>query len=376
MLTRFLNGESFYDRPLVSFASAAFPTEDAATNQYTEVESPKQRSTPRSAAVVESSVLKERASGNQYPAILFVAGKYIIMFASMVAFFCGCVEATPKQPFIWTVGFLSVINKWHRNNFFDTERRKMRRNQRSFLVLYQRSFLVLLLVVACMTRSCLASSLASSSSTANNNNRQVGMSVEEKMEHLGLQGMKPDPFVAASPLIVAAVCSDGIAMIAAHTVAAKEKLLRDHTTTPIQENDKDDEAEKDDTSTGTSKESSSLESLIAKWRDLQKDHGPHRINIIDRFGTFLLSAGWRADCELLMDKIRSMASKEVAVFGPPKWGLPYGRMLATEASHWMAQCSVSEHVRNSSSSTDWIYIPLFVSVTISVVSHHFLYIRR
>jgi len=51
------------------------------------------------------------------------------------------------------------------------------------------------------------------------------MSLEEKMEslgHLRLQGMKPDPFAAASPLIVAAVCSDGIAMIAAHAVAAKD----------------------------------------------------------------------------------------------------------------------------------------------------------
>jgi len=51
------------------------------------------------------------------------------------------------------------------------------------------------------------------------------MSLEENMEslrHLRLQGMKPDPFVATSPLIVAAVCSNGIAMIAAHAVAAKD----------------------------------------------------------------------------------------------------------------------------------------------------------
>jgi len=144
----------------------------------------------------------------------------------------------------------------------------------------------------------------------------------------------------------------------------------------MQENDKDDEVETDDSSAETSKQSSSLESSIAKWRDLQKDHGPHCINIINRFGTFLLSAARRADCELLMDKIRSMTSKEVAVFGPPKWGLPRGRMLAAEALHWIAQCLVSEQARNSSSSTDLTCSPLFASVVISVGSHHFLHVHQ
>lgn len=147
-----------------------------------------------------------------------------------------------------------------------------------------------------------------------------------RMESLGLYGIQPDPFIAASPVIVAAVCSDGIAMVAAHTVSKTEKLLREV----------EDERETRKGSFG--------------WKDLQQGHGgPYRINRIDRSGTHLLSAGWRADCDFLAEKLRSVASKEVAIFGPPQWGLPYGRFLAQEASLWMAQLAVSEHFRPLSS---------------------------
>jgi len=171
--------------------------------------------------------------------------------------------------------------------------------------------------------SCEASSLATTLNAAIK---------DENLENLGIVGTRPDPFIAASPLIVAAVCSDGIALVAAHTVSSREKLLRE----VCREEADNDKADKDD---GEVKAKTTFAGI---WNDLPTDHGgPYRINSIDRSGTHLLSAGWRADCDLLIEKVRSIASNEVAVFGKPQWGLPYGRFLAQEASLWMAQLVVS-----------------------------------
>ena len=196
--------------------------------------------------------------------------------------------------------------------------------------------------------------------------------MEEAIEQLGLHGIRPDPFVAASPLIAAAVCSDGIAMVAAHTVSTKEKLLRD-----FQHDYRHEVADtKDDTNINTANNNPhSIQSADTEdnddtnmsetnvlsenfftdcWKELQRDHGgPFRIRKIDRFGTHLLTAGWRADCDVLTAKLRSISSKEIAVFGPPKWGLFYGRYLAQEISLWMAQCAVTDGVR-------YIYIYIYI----------------
>ena len=160
-------------------------------------------------------------------------------------------------------------------------------------------------------------------------------SISSKDDILGLKGIAPDPFVAASPLIVAAVCSDGIAMVACHTASTEEQLLR-----PKERQQEQEETDKEGT--------------FAKfWNDLPANHGgPFRIHKIDRSGTYLMAAGWRADCDMLLEKIRSIALQEVAVFGAPQWGLPYGRLLAQDASLWMAQVAVSEQV----SDRVWIVI--------------------
>lgn len=179
---------------------------------------------------------------------------------------------------------------------------------------------------------CVASSSTATLSTA------------ENLESLGIVGNLPDPFVAASPLIVAAVCSDGIALVAAHTVQSQEKLLREVCPEEEEEEeaDKDGQAETDNAPTTTT--------FVDIWKDLPTHHGgPYRINRIDRSGTHMLSAGWRADCDLLTEKIRSLASDEVAVFGKPVWGRPYGRLLAQKASLWMAQLAVSDRYRPLSS---------------------------
>lgn len=179
--------------------------------------------------------------------------------------------------------------------------------------------------------SCHGSTAAASTPSASSN--------QERLERLGLQGVRPDPFVAASPLIVAAVCSDGIAMVAAHTVSKKEKLLRNF---DPEKEAKTKNENKDDESDDKHDKRSSFAKI---WKDLPNDHGgPYRINQIDRSGTHLLSAGWRADCDLLVEKIRSLASQELALFGSPQWGIPYGRMLAQKSSFWMAQLAASEHV--------------------------------
>jgi len=119
-------------------------------------------------------------------------------------------------------------------------------------------------------------------------------------------------------------------MVASHVTSSKERLLRDII------------RPEDDAANDNQKSSAAI------FQDLPELYGgPFRIHTIDRYGTHLLAAGWRADCDLFTAKLRSIASREKAVFGPPtpKWGLPYyARHLAQEASYWMAQCAVSEAV--------------------------------
>ena len=220
---------------------------------------------------------------------------------------------------------------------------KRQRQQRKGMVnvpqVLLRSALVCLLLI-----SFTVVSLASSSATA-------GSSSNKQPNRLGLPGALPDPFVAASPLIVAAVCSDGVAMVATHTVSSKENLLRDYRSDENRANDiNDDDPEKE---RGDGKPTTAASGL----KDIPRDHGgPYRIQKIDRCGTHLLSAGWRADCDLLTAKVRSIASRETSIFGPPKWGLPFGRHLAQETSLWMAQCAVSDAVSSTTSDTYMLHL--------------------
>ena len=142
---------------------------------------------------------------------------------------------------------------------------------------------------------------------------------------LPLHGVKPDKFVASAPLIVAAVCNDGVAIIATHTASIKEPLLMD---------------ERDDHDANTISESEHRLPL-----DVPSNfRGPFRIQSVDGVGTTLACAGWRTDGEMLAAAFRSLASREQDRFGEPSNAFQYGRFLAEEASTWMAKCAVSESV--------------------------------
>ena len=147
---------------------------------------------------------------------------------------------------------------------------------------------------------------------------------------LPLHGITPDTFVQAAPLMVAAVCRDGVVILAAHTSADDEPLLYHCYSSEEQEED----------IASSKNESSSL------FQDLPRKYGgPFRIQPVDAFGTALVCTGWRADCEHLISRCRTLATTEVNRFGKPSSNHMYGRYLATELSFHMAQYAVSERVR-------------------------------
>ena len=162
-----------------------------------------------------------------------------------------------------------------------------------------------------------------------------------------LVGIAADRFVSAAPLIVAAVCSDGVALIATHSAKDDEPLLL------LDDDDEDNEVGDGDlmeksnsTLNATNGNNMTLQQPFPK--DLPKRfRGPFRIHSLDRFGSCLVCAGWRADGEILADYCRSLAASEVTAFGEPQYGPEYGQYLAAEASLWMARCAVSDEVRVS-----------------------------
>jgi hypothetical protein len=159
----------------------------------------------------------------------------------------------------------------------------------------------------------------------------------------GLEGVAgASQFVSAAPLIVAAVCRDGVAVVAAHTSTEDEPLLY-HSTSTLQDIDEDSNVENKD---NDSDEDSSSVQVGVNVQDLPLDYGgPIRIHPIDSFGTTLVSAGWRSDCEILASRCRSIAASQLASMGPPATGSSlYGHLVSTELSLYMSQCAVSERV--------------------------------
>jgi hypothetical protein len=176
------------------------------------------------------------------------------------------------------------------------------------------------------------------SSSANNAGSQ-------SKDLLPLFGTKPDKFVASAPIIVAAVCKDGIVIVATHISSLTEPLLMDESS-----DDKDDKQETGDEATGTDEDDSLLSDTATSLNKLPKDiplsfKGPFRIQSIDGFGSTLVCAGWRTDGEQLGEKFRSLAMMESSQFGEPFHAHEYGHLLVQEAAAWMAKCAVFENTR-------------------------------
>lgn len=143
--------------------------------------------------------------------------------------------------------------------------------------------------------------------------------------------LRPDPFVEAAPLIVAVACRNGAVIIAAHTLGTDEPLIYDSWLPEDSEDKGCDER---------------VESTSCAFRNLPADYkGPFRIHSVDRYGSALVSSGWRADCEVLVEKCRSLCQIELNRFGPPsQLDGNYANMIATDLSCYLAQCAVSERV--------------------------------
>jgi len=144
--------------------------------------------------------------------------------------------------------------------------------------------------------------------------------------------LRPDPFVEAAPLIVAVACRNGAVILAAHTLGSDEPLIYDSWLPEDSESRESDET---------------VESTSCAFRNLPADYkGPFRIHSVDRCGSALVSSGWRADCEVLVEKCRSLSQIELNRFGPPsQLDVNYAHMIASDLSCYLAQCAVSERAR-------------------------------
>jgi hypothetical protein len=148
--------------------------------------------------------------------------------------------------------------------------------------------------------------------------------------------------VASAPLIVAAVCKDGVAIVATHTAPLSEPLLMDEANINHDEDENNEETNDKDSNDDDESSSSKTTKLP---RDIPLSfRGPFRIQSVDGFGTTLSCAGWRTDGEQLASAFRSLATLEADRFGAPIHALEYGHFLAQEASTWMAHCAVSNSV--------------------------------
>ena len=162
-----------------------------------------------------------------------------------------------------------------------------------------------------------------------------------------------DRYVSSSPLIVAAVGSDGIALLTLHVSHTLEPLLLSSSG----DDDNDEEDIHEEHEHGTSTEES------CPLADLPLDsQGPLRIHVVDDVGSTLLLCGWKTDGMVLLDQARAMARTERNLHG--KWHTTrtgettnnnktnnikhddYGRFLAHKCVSFLAQCAAGESVRS------------------------------
>ena len=166
---------------------------------------------------------------------------------------------------------------------------------------------------------------------------------------------RPNRFAALSPPAVAAVCRDGVVLVAVHSGPALEPLLVPAARAGSEEQSEATSEEDAGDDSGT--KASALEDLPATYR------GPFRVSPIDGHGTTLLSVGWRADCAAQAAKCRSLAAEEAATYGlgmgllgstggdgedgddAVLMGPDYAAGIAADTSLWLAKCAISGGMR-------------------------------
>lgn len=135
-----------------------------------------------------------------------------------------------------------------------------------------------------------------------------------------------NPLIISSPVVAAAVCKDGIVLVATHHI----KGLDNHIETTNNNNNHNEDQER-----GTH--------FAVNLRDLPDDFsGPFRIQSLDRQGTTLLTAGWRADAEYFANRAREIVKNERETLGPFVVDDP--RVLASQFSLFMATAALDADV--------------------------------
>lgn len=112
----------------------------------------------------------------------------------------------------------------------------------------------------------------------------------------------PNKYVQSSPPCVAAVCKNGVALLALHSNIDPQILPRAQSSNDDNENDKEKRAvNKDD-------------SIL--FPDLMlSSRNPLRIERLDDRGSALLTCGWRADGMMLADAGRDLCRDELMRYG-------------------------------------------------------------
>ena len=149
-----------------------------------------------------------------------------------------------------------------------------------------------------------------------------------------LEGIGPDPFVEMSPLVIGVVCSDGVLLLALHSVFSEDN---DESSLLLSSEEYSNPrgGQYKNPCTTFSQEVFDQQPPV----DLPESfRGPFRIHSLAE-KTAMVCAGWRTDGTFLVDHLRSMEQTESAVFGNTN------QILVDRASLFLARSMVSQGKR-------------------------------
>jgi hypothetical protein len=209
--------------------------------------------------------------------------------------------------------------------------------------------LLLVYVLYCNNRIL---TISSSSATASTSTEAVFRRHAFTNKTVPKSYFERDPFVEAAPLIIAAVCQNGVALIALHHPTPDPLIFLD---------DEDDRHNEDDgnyfyqNNTETSNTTARHQN---GFRDLPHWYaGPFRIHNLNHPSEepiILMGSGWRADTEQWIDHGKNLVRREAALSYIPtidrKYQLMFSasflpRYLTKELTDFLALKTVSEGIR-------------------------------